>query len=170
MKYLREYFEQKKEEYTLIIREKIILVIFHELNHLLMREIDSSKKNNFLINNKVKGKKRILKFKSISNDGIFSLPINESGNNFDYLLSDGYYIDKIDKDVAELFLIVSKFHTRENFTKLLVDNLKKMNVKDDNIFKFKKNYYSNISKCGFSLNRSYQIKKKKEKFSNYDSD
>lgn len=49
IKYLREYFDEKNDNLKIIIREKIILIIFHELNHGLTREIDLSKKIIFLL-------------------------------------------------------------------------------------------------------------------------
>ena len=46
--YLYEYYNEK-EENLLLIREKIILNIGHEIMHVLMRKIDKNMKNNFLI-------------------------------------------------------------------------------------------------------------------------
>ena len=172
LKYIREYFDPSNKDKSIIIREKIILIIFHEMNHGLIRTIDTSLNNNFLINSKVKGKnkKKYLKFNSVNKNESFRLPIKESGNYFDYLLSNGIYIDKIDLDVAELFLNIAKFENRENFINYLKELLKKMKVQNENIFKFKMNYFSNISQCAFSINRRYQIKEKEENVSDSDSD
>ena len=86
------------------------------------------------------------------------------------MLSNGIYIDKIDLDVAELFLNIGKFENRENFINYLTELLKKMKAQNENIFKFKRNYFSNISQCAFSLNRRYQIRENEENVSDSDSD
>ena len=50
-KYIIEYYENqmfyKKEDDYIIIREKIILNIIHEMNHVLFRLIDEDKNKNF---------------------------------------------------------------------------------------------------------------------------
>ena len=154
LKYLREYFDKNNENLKIIIREKIILIIFHELNHGLTLEIDASKKNNFLINSKIKGKNKILKFKSILKNGIKCLPINESGNFFDFLFYNKYFIEKLDLNIAEFYLNISTLKTMKNYLSQLEELLNNMdcNVKES-IFKFKKSCFTNISHCLFSLNR-----------------
>ena len=54
IKYLRDFYMEKNEESQIIIKEKIILNIGHELMHLLLREIDQKMKSNFMIKSKHK--------------------------------------------------------------------------------------------------------------------
>jgi len=91
IKYLREYFENmNNNDNKLIIREKIILVILHELNHGLLRTIDKEKYSNYLINSKRKNKNNMkIRYKGLINGEFYQLPIDETGNNFDYLLYAG---------------------------------------------------------------------------------
>ena len=44
---LKENYEEVEEKVQIIIREKMILNIAHELNHLLIGEIDDEMKNNY---------------------------------------------------------------------------------------------------------------------------
>ena len=154
IKYLREYFDEKNDNLKIIIREKIILIIFHELNHGLTREIDLSKKNNFLITSKVKGKNKDLKFKEIFVKGYLFLSSDESGNYFDFLFYNGNYIAQIDDKISELYFNINKYKTIKKYREELEQLLKKMDPNlTQNVFKFKKNYLSKISQCLFSLNR-----------------
>ena len=59
MKYLKEYLDKSNEDKKLIVRTKIIFIIFHEINHGLIREIDEEHNHNFLNNSKHNGKKKI---------------------------------------------------------------------------------------------------------------
>ena len=53
MKYLREYLDEiNNNDNNIIIKEKIMLVILHELNHGLLRIIDETYSSNYLINSK----------------------------------------------------------------------------------------------------------------------
>lgn len=154
LKYLREYFDEKNDKLKIIIREKIILIIFHELNHGLTREIDLSKKINFLITSKVKGKNKDLKFKEIFVKGYLFLSSDESGNYFDFLFYNGNYIAQIDDKISELYFNISKYKTIKKYREQFEQLLKKMDPNScQNVFKFKKNYVSKISQCLFSLNR-----------------
>ena len=58
LKYLKEYLDKNNEDKKLIVRTKIIFVIFHEINHGLIREIDEEHYHNFLNNSKHNGKKK----------------------------------------------------------------------------------------------------------------
>ena len=154
IKYLKEYFQEKDENVKMIIREKIVLIIFHELNNGLLCEIDVSKKSNFLNNSKVKENKKILKFKTIFNTGMYYLPINEPGNYFDFLFYDKYYIEQLNTKIAELYLNINKFQSINKYLEELRKLLNEMDYNDEeNIFEFKKNYFGKIPQCLFSLNR-----------------
>ena len=154
LKYIKEYFDKNNEHLKFIIREKIILAIFHELNQGLIREIDINKKNNFF-NNNSKRKRKLLKFKNISNTGMHYLPNDESGNYFDFLFYNKYYIDQIDNKIAELYLNIRQFSSIEAYLKELEKLVKEIDINEEqNIFKFKKNNCTNRPQCLFSLNRS----------------
>ena len=106
-KYLVEYYTEKSTDAQLIIREKIILNIGHEVNNVIQREINDNMRSNFLIksDNKKKTKKNekivfINKFDSSN----YSLNIDESGNVFDYFFFNKYYFDDLYNKEAELFL------------------------------------------------------------------
>ena len=107
IKYLREYFEEInfKDDNNLIIKEKIMLVILYELNHGLLRIIDSTYFSNYLINfkrTKFTCNKNI-KYKGLKKGEIYNLPIEEIGNNFEYLLYGGFYFEYLDINMAIFF-------------------------------------------------------------------
>ena len=65
--YLYEYYNAKNDEDRLLIREKIILNIGHKIMHILMREINSNMKDNFLLKINQKKIKRIYLLNSTIN-------------------------------------------------------------------------------------------------------
>ena len=100
-----------EEENFLIIREKIILTIKHELSNALIREIDSNKKDNFLIRSNCKDEnvKDSIEFKNPINELIYELPKNESSNLFDYYFYNQYYIGNLFYEEAEFFSNIKKY-------------------------------------------------------------
>lgn len=161
LKYIKEYFDINNKSNKLIIRTKIVMVFLHELNHGLIRDIDEEKKGNFFNNskkNKANGKTE-LKFKGLNKGDLFFLPLNESGNYFDFLLYGGYYLDTINIKFAS-FLLNMKNITKK---KTYIDKLKRIITKiqpDSNtsICKFKIGYGTCISQCGLSFMRSSQLR------------
>ena len=155
LKYIREYFDKNiNNNIKIVIREKIILIIFHELNHGLTREIDDSKKQNFLKNSKVKGNKSRLTFKSVFKNAKYYLPMNESGNAFDFIFYNEFYVNQIDICIAELYLNIKKFKTFKNYKEELEKLLEKLNENEtESVFKFRKTLFTNVTQCSFSLNR-----------------
>ena len=109
--FIKQYFEEMEEENFLIIREKIILTIKHELSNALIREIDSNKKDNFLIRSNCKDEnvKDSIEFKNPINELIYELPKNESGNLFDYYFYNQYYIGNLFYEEAEFFSNIKKY-------------------------------------------------------------
>ena len=65
-RYLEENYKQKSEKNLIIIREKIILNIAHELNHALVREINLEMKSNFFIKSFYKDKREDDKIKFVN--------------------------------------------------------------------------------------------------------
>ena len=56
-KYIYEYYYEKDDDSQLIIRQKIVLNVAHELTHVLLREIYDKIRANFLIKSIIKDKK-----------------------------------------------------------------------------------------------------------------
>lgn len=124
-KYLVEYYIDNSTDAQLIIREKIILNLGHELNHVIQREIDENMRNNFLIKSDYKKKTKenekiiyISKFDSSE----YSFSIDESGNVFDYFFFNKYYFDDLYDKEAQLF-----FNIKD------IKSLSEYNFKLDNI-------------------------------------
>jgi len=142
--YLYEYFNDKDPNSKLIIREKIILNIGHELAHVLLREISQKMNENFFItsNNKNKGiKNSSIPFKDKFINKIHPFNANESGNMFDYNFFNNYYFESIFPKEAEFFLNIKKYQTIESYQNDL-DNIiaeeKKSNLIAEPGNKFKK--------------------------------
>ena len=152
IKYLREYFTKENKQYSMIIREKIILIIFHELNHGLLRQIDATNQSNFFKRSKSKIRNKYLIFKAISKPDTYHIPCDESGNFFDYLFYNQYYLDKIDQNIANFYFNIDKIKSKKEYTNQLADLLKNIDQSDNNVFKFKKNF-SKMTQCAFSLAR-----------------
>ena len=147
--YLKEYFEDrnadiKNPDDSIIIREKIILNLMHEINHALLRIIDEEKGKNFFIksknNNKSKG--TILKFKdkNIKNKE-HEFPKDESGNCFDYQFFKGYYFNNLFIHEANFFLDIKKIEDKEKYIQefdKIISDTKQYRKTVDSINKFKK--------------------------------
>lgn len=134
-------------------------IFFHKLNHGLLRQLDEDKKKDFFNNSKTKRQNNILKLKSRQKGTFFSLPADESGNYFDRLFYCGYYLDIIDMNLAEFYLKMKEFETKEEYKKNLIQIIEKISPNlNANIFKFKKNYAIRIPQCAFSLMRMSKIK------------
>ena len=144
IKYLREYFENiNNNDNNLIIREKIIFVILHELNHGLIRTIDKEKYSNYLINSKRKNKNNMkIRYKDLINGEFYQLPIDETENIFDYLLYAGYYLEYLDIILTKFFLNITKYNNKKKYAEELEICIKNMshNITKVNIFKI--NYKS----------------------------
>lgn len=143
-KYLSEYYNEKKPDAQLIIREKIILNIGHELTHTLLREISDEMRKNFLIksnfnNNKIKGQN--IKFKDKFVTQFHLLDKNESGNLLDYNFFNNYYFEDIYPKEAELFFDIKSIKSIEDYKKRM-DNIlkeeKNKNLSPNSVNKFKK--------------------------------
>jgi len=142
--YLYEYYNDKGPNSKLIIREKIILNIGHELAHVLLREISKKMNENFFItsNNKNKDiKNNSIPFKDKFTNKIHPFNSNESGNMFDFNFFNNYYFGSIFPKEADFFLNIKKYQTIEKYQEEL-DNLiaeeKKSNLTEDSVNKFKK--------------------------------
>jgi hypothetical protein len=162
LKYIKEFFDKKNEKNKLIIRTKIIMVFLHELNHGIIREIDLGKKSNFFNNSKKNkdGGKKELKFKSLAKGNFFFLPLNESGNYFDYLFYGGYYLDTISLKLAKFLLKIKDMDKKTTYINKIKKIIKKIDPEpNSSIFKFKMGYGTSICQCGLSFIRSSQIRK-----------
>ena len=143
-KYLVEYYTENSTDVQLIIREKIILNLGHELNHVIQREIDINMRSNFLIksDNKKKAKEnKNIVYVSKFDSSNYSLNIDESGNVFDYFFFNKYYFDDLYSEEAELFLNIKRFKSiSEYYSKLenIINNEKISLPKITSINKFKR--------------------------------
>ena len=147
LKYIKEYFINIKsdiieEDNSLIIREKIVLNLKHELNHALVRLIDKEKKLNFFLKNENSKKEdNYLIFKDKTMKDITHKSIlNESGNCFDYILYQGYYFDTLSKKEANFFLNIREIKDvnkyQEKFNEMMQDE-DNYEICDSSINKFK---------------------------------
>ena len=125
-----EYFNEKTDDSQLIIREKIILDIGHELAHALLREISDDMRVNFFIksSHSNKTKNAEIQFKDNFMNEVHALDINESGNILGFNLFNKYYFDDIYAKEAELFLDIKS-----------VTSLKGIHSSLDNVIKEEKN-------------------------------
>ena len=149
--YLQNYFEVKSEQIIceddlIIIRQKIILNIQHELNHVLIRIIDPEKNANFFLkSNNHKTKSLLLEFKDkYIKDKFHNFSGQESGNTFDYDFYMGYYFDKLSIKEANFFLDVKTMNSQESY---------KNNFKSILIPTINQNYYDKNSSIN-KFNRS----------------
>ena len=142
--YLKEYYSEKTDNDCVIIRQKIILNIAHELTHMLLREIDDGYKKNFLIKSKIKNKRqKDLQFKKKFVNSFYPMEADESGNMFDYKFLKEYYFDDLYEDEAILFLNIKNYRTVQdyeaNLEKIISEEkLKSQEMLDRPIYKFKK--------------------------------
>ena len=130
----------------IIIRQKIILNIQHELNHVLIRIIDPEKNANFFLkSNNHKTKSLLLEFKDkYIKDKFHNFSGQESGNTFDYDFYMGYYFDKLSIKEANFFLDVKTMNSQESY---------KNNFKSILIPTINQNYYDKNSSIN-KFNRS----------------
>ena len=143
-KYLVEYYTENSTDAQLIIREKIILNLGHELNHVIQREIDENMRSNFLIksDNKKKTKQNekivyVSKFDSSN----YSLNMDESGNLFDFFFFNKYYFDYLYPEEAELFLNIKDIKSISEYYSKLENIINKEKIslpKTTSINKFKR--------------------------------
>jgi hypothetical protein len=151
--YLYEYYNDKGPNSKLIIREKIILNIGHELAHVLLREISKTMNENFFItsNNKNKDiKNNSIPFKAKFINKIHPFNGNESGNMFDYNFFNNYYFESILPKEAEFFLNIKTYQTIESYQNELdkiIAEEKKSNLTEEPVNKFKKKIGQHIRWC-----------------------
>lgn len=143
-KYIYEYYFEKDKDSQLIVREKIVLNIAHELNYVLIREISDIMKDNFLVKSSIKDKnikEKEIKFINKFDDNYHILSIEESGNLFDYYFYDKFYFDDLYEREAELFLNIKEIKTLNEYRNKLnkiISEEKAININCDLINKFKK--------------------------------
>ena len=123
--YLLEFYNEKNPGDQLIIREKIILNIGHELAHDLLREISNKMGENFFIksNNKnktksqSKSKSQNIQFKNKFVNKFYLLDKNESGNIMDFNFFNNYYFDELYPKEAELFFNIKSIKFIKDYKK-----------------------------------------------------
>ena len=141
--YLYEYYNEKKENH-LLIREKIILNIGHEIMHILMREIDKNMKCNFVIKsnpNNSKIKNEYIEFNNKFTDEIHLFDVNESGALFDYKFFNKYYFSDLYLNEANFFYDIKNINSLKKYNKQLEDIIKdekNKNIIPIQVNKFKK--------------------------------
>ena len=154
-KYIKEYYENKnnnkiKGDISIIIREKIVLNIFHEMNHCLLRLIDETKQKNFFLkSNNSNSKKEILVFKDKFNEkNIYSFPGNEIGNNFDFIFYKGYYFQNLFQNEANFFLDIKNLKDEKDYDfkfNQMIQETKKNKPQKSSINKFNTKF--DFSRC-----------------------
>ena len=143
-KYLEEYYNQKDKESQIIIREKIILNIGHELAHILLRTINIKMKNNFLIKIKNKNsnaKNKMIQFKDKFSQDFHELDLNESGNILDFNMFNKYYFGEIYPEESDFFLKIKSFTSIVEYNSQLnkiIQKEKSQNLNTQQVNKFKK--------------------------------
>ena len=142
--YLEEYFNNKDKESQIIIREKIILNIGHELAHILLRLINIKMNENFLLksNNKnSKHKKAIIQFKDKFTQDLHELDLNESGNILDFNMFNKYYFGEIFPEESDFFLNIKNYTSISVYYSELdkiIQKEKNQNLIPQQVNKFKK--------------------------------
>lgn len=140
--YLKDYYSEKKESSQIIIQEKIILNIGHELMHILLREIDQTMNKNFLIKSKhKKSQNNDLKFKNKFVNKFHIMDIDESGNFFDFHFFNKYYFSELFEKEALLFLDIKNIKSLKEFDfqlEKIIKEEKNEHLSSDSVNKFKK--------------------------------
>lgn len=160
--YLREFYNEIGKSPKIIIRQKIVLNVGHELTHTLLREINPKMANNFLIksNNKDNENKKdnciIFKDKFVSN--FHYLDSNESGNIFDHLFFNEYYFDELLEDEAFFFLKIKNIKTIKEYKNDLENVINNEKSKKDKSFSEPVNKFKKIEKEPARCIRSKIIK------------
>lgn len=137
--YLEEYYDEDDESSLLIIKEKIILNLAHELMHGLCREICPEMKENFLIKSvkKTKEQNDLIEFRDkFRETNIHPFDANESGNFFDFNFFDGYYFNTLYEKEAKFF---SEIKNKDDITEFK-NQLKSiiLNERAENVSSFSK--------------------------------
>ena len=141
--YLLEFYNEKNPDDQLIIREKIVLNIGHELAHDLLREISNAMGENFFIksNNKNKTKSQNIKFKDKFINKFHLMEQNESGILMDFNFFNNYYFDELYSKEAELFFNIKSIKCIKDY-KIRMDEIikeeKKQKKSPTSVNKFKK--------------------------------
>ena len=143
-KYLSEFYNENNPDNMLIIREKIILDIGHELAHALLREISKKMGDNFFIKsnynkNKIKGQN--IEFKDKFSNQFHLMEKNESGNLMDFNFFNNYYFEEIYPKEAELFFSLKSLKSIKDYeTRMnkIIKEEKNQNIFPNSINKFKK--------------------------------
>ena len=141
--YLLEFYNEKNPGDQLIIREKIILNIGHELAHDLLREISNKMGENFLIksNNINKTKSQNIQFKDKFINKFHLLDKNESGNLMDYNFFNNYYFDELYPKEAELFFDIKSIKFIKDYKQRMEEIIKEeknQKISPNSVNKFKK--------------------------------
>ena len=141
--YLEEYFSETDLSSQIIIREKIVLNLSHELMHGLIRIINPKMAENFFdkSNKKTKEENNEIKFKDKFISNFYLLNANESGNVFDHNFYEGYYFGELYKEEAFFFLGIKDINSMDEYKNKLNSIIlgeKKNKVSSMSINKFKK--------------------------------
>jgi hypothetical protein len=163
-RFLNEYFIEDKYEHYLLLKQKIILVLLHEINHLLNRTLQVKKNNelNFLENSFLTKDDECLLFKSRFSLSTYSLPKNKTGNMFDFYLYHEFYMDFLSFKEANFFSQINQYKNLSEYYTALDTLEKKIKYKiPKRINKFKIMSQFNFSGCAFNIKRSYNMLKKK---------
>lgn len=150
--YLYEYYNEKTPDAKIIIREKIILNIAHELTHALVREISGTMKRNFFIksNNNNKEKNKEIKFRDKFTDKFHFLDNNESGNILDFNFFNTYYFDNLYLNEAKLFMNIKTIKNMKEYKiklEQVIQDEKKAGCYSEQVNKFKKLNQDSVSRC-----------------------
>ena len=144
--YLEEYFNKTDLNSQIIIREKIVLNLSHELMHGLIRIINPEMAENFFDKSekKTKVKDNQIEFKDKFVSNFYSLNANESGNVFDHNFYEGYYFGELYEEEAFFFLDIKKLNSIDEYKNKLNSIIlgeKKNKVINSSVNKFKKLKY-----------------------------
>ena len=144
--YLEEYFNKTDLNSQIIIREKIVLNLSHELMHGLIRIINPEMAENFFDKSekKTKVKDNQIEFKDKFVSSFYSLNANESGNVFDHNFYEGYYFGELYEEEAFFFLDKKNLNSIDEYKnklKSIILGEKKNKVINSSINKFKKLKY-----------------------------
>lgn len=149
--YLWEYYNETNADSQLVIREKIILNVGHELIHSLQREISTKMKNNFFIKSKNNNKKIItqnIEFREKFTEQVQLLDKNESGNMLDYNFFNGFYFEDLYLKEAKLFSEIKRFHSIRKYEKRMKNIFKEeKNISPKSVNKFKKLNKEHVRRC-----------------------
>ena len=148
--YLKEFYNEIGNGPKIIIRQKIVLNIGHELTHTLLREINPKMANNFLIksNNKDNENKKdnCIAFKDKFVSNFHYLDSNESGNIFDHLFFNEYYFDELLEDEAFFFLKIKNIKTIKEYKNELEKIINNEKSKKDISFSGSVNKFKKLEK------------------------